>query len=497
MRRLVFRLAAVVIGLAPFLLAEAAFTMLDWGRPTCSEDPFVSFRAVHPLFVLNDDGTRYEIGPSRLGFFRSDSFAAKKPPKEFRIFCLGGSTVQGRPFAIETSFTTWLEISLEAADPSRPWEAVNCGGVSYASYRLVPILEEVLGYEPDLIILYTGHNEFLEDRTYRHIKHLPGVVAGPCELLSRTRTYTLLRQGYLRARGRPYAAPPEDRPVLESEVEAMLEYRGGLEQYHRDEKWRRDTIEHFRYNLYRMVQMAHDAGVDLLLVNPVSNLRDCAPFKTQHRDGLTAEELNEWNALVGKAADCQRNNLHQAIEYLKKAIVIDDRHAGIHYLLAKCQDALGMTDEARRSYLMAKELDICPLRILEPMNRAVLEVARQTDTSLVDVRKLYDELSDAGIPGGYLLIDHIHPSIAGHQLIARALADELVRQGVVSPLPSWKEEEERRFREHLESLDDLYFSKGQQRLEALRCWTQGKATQVRKAPEASGTGGSEKGPEQK
>ena len=94
---------------------------------------------------------------------------ANKSRDEFRIFCLGGSTVQGRPYANETSFTTWLELSLQAADPRRQWQVVNCGGVSYASYRLLPIMKETLQYEPDLYIIYTGQNEFLEERTYGEI----------------------------------------------------------------------------------------------------------------------------------------------------------------------------------------------------------------------------------------------------------------------------------------------------------------------------------------
>ena len=237
--------------------------------------------------------------PLRWFGFRPDGFARENGPKEFRIFCLGGSTVQGSPFAIETAFSTWLELSLQAAEPKRQWDVVNCGGVSYASYRLVPILEEVLGYEPDLIILYTGHNEFLEDR-----------------------------------------------PELESEVDAMLEYRGGLEQYH------------------------------------------------HHRDGLTPEELKRWKALVAEAAEYQSTSMYQATIVLEEALKIDDQHAGLHYLAAKCYDALGRSDQARRSYLNAKELDICPL---------------------VDVRKLYEDLSDSGIPGGYLLLDHVRPSIPGHQ----------------------------------------------------------------------------------
>ncbi|MEX0676367.1 MAG: hypothetical protein WD063_04790, partial [Pirellulales bacterium] len=139
-RRWVFRCLAVLVGLSPLVACEGFCAVFDWGRPGLHDDPFVGFRSVVPLFVLNEDQTRYEIPKARQAYFRPDSFAAKKAPDEFRIFCLGESTVQGNPFTIETSFTTWLEISLRAADASRSWEVVNCGGISYASYRLVPIL---------------------------------------------------------------------------------------------------------------------------------------------------------------------------------------------------------------------------------------------------------------------------------------------------------------------------------------------------------------------
>ena len=107
---------------------------------------------------------------ARQGFFRPESFASHKGSREFRIFCIGESTVQGNPWGIETAFSTWLELSLRAADPSREWQVVNAGGISYASYRLSPIVAEVLQYQPDLLILCVGQNEFLEDRTYAPLR---------------------------------------------------------------------------------------------------------------------------------------------------------------------------------------------------------------------------------------------------------------------------------------------------------------------------------------
>jgi len=468
-RAVLFRLAAVLLALSPFVLAELVFVMLDWGRPTRHDDPFVGFSAVHPLFVPSEDGRRYEIAESRWRCFRPHSFPAAKDANEYRIFCLGGSTVQGRPYAVETSFTTWLELNLKLAEPGRTWRVVNCGGVSYASYRLVPILEEVLAYRPDMIVLYVGHNEFLEDREYAHIRDRSRWVAAPWEWVARTRTYNLLREGYRRAMG---TSDAEGRPVLKADVDAILDYKGGLAKYRRDDRWRRGVIEHFRFNIERLVRMARQAGVNVLLVNPVSNLRDCPPFKSQNRDGLTGEQFERWKAICRVAAG---QSGPRAVKLLREALAIDDQYALVHFRLGKALDGMGEIEQARAAYVRAKELDICPLRMLEPMHEAIGEVARQTGTPLVDARKLIEQCSPDGIPGNVYLCDHVHPKIAAHWLIADALIDELARQQIVRPRPGWRDEQAAMNQQHLASLGPEYLTAGVRRLEALRGWATGRA----------------------
>jgi len=471
---MILRLLTLLLGFSPFVAGEIFFRIVDWGRPEDHGDPFVGFREVLPLFVLNGEGTRYEIARGRQFFFRPDSFAAKKDPREFRIFCLGGSTVQGRPFSVETSFTTWLEMSLQAADPRRPFEVVNCGGISYASYRLVPILTEVLGHEPDLIVLYTGHNEFLEDRTYDHIKEMPWMISKPLELCSRLRTFVLLREGFLRLAGKSSSPPPEDLPILKTEVDARLDHRGALARYHRDEKWRRRVIDHYAFSLQRMVALCKKAGVPVLLLNPVCNLRDCPPFKSEHRDGLTAGELERWRSLREEARSKFGANPARSIQLFREALEIDGEHAALHFELARCLDSTGRIEEAREEYRLARELDICPLRILDAMNDAVVSTAGKSGTALVDIRGLFEELSDRGIPGNDWLLDHVHPSIRGHQKIAEALAGKMVDMGLLHPLEGWAERRDQRYKIHQASLDDFYFARGMQRLEAVRAWARGQ-----------------------
>jgi lysophospholipase L1-like esterase len=478
-RRLVLRALAIGIGLLPFVACEAVLRVVDWPRARAQDDPFVGFSQVHPLFVLDPSGQRYEIPPARYKFFGPESFQAVKPPGEFRIFCLGGSTVLGRPFAKETSYTTWLELSLKSADPSHPWRVINCGGVSYASYRLVEILREVLRHQPDLIILHTGHNEFLEDRTYQHLKQVPWLVRRPLELASRLRTFALLRKAVealtSRRRGAEGTAA---KPVLGPEVEARLDYEGGLAAYHEDPDWRRDVVDHFAFNLRRMVRMAQDAHVPVILVNPVYNL-DTPPFKSEHWKGLSAAGRRRFEALWDEARAHYTDDLPRAIALLERAVAIDDHHAGVHYALAKCYQQAGRLDEARASFLEAKERDVCPLRSIEPINRAILDVGQDTGTPVVDLVPIFTERSRGGILGDDLLVDHVHPSIQGHQLIARVLVDELKREGVVTPRPGWEAERDRLYREQLASLDDFYYLRGQKQLGNLRLWAQGRGNRVR------------------
>jgi lysophospholipase L1-like esterase len=477
-----FRLLAVLIGLLPLAAFEGMCAVFDWGRPSLHDDPFVGFRAVRPLFVRGDDGTRYEIPQSRYGFFRPESFAAVKPRGEFRAFCLGESTVQGNPWGIETSFTTWLEIALGAADNSRQWEVVNCGGVSYASYRLTPILQEVLDYQPDLVILCVGHNEFLESRTFESVKDRGPALNAALGAASQLRTFTLLREGYLRLQGKP--AVPQSRPILPTEVEALLDYRGGLETYHRDEAWHRGVIAQYEYNLRRMIGLCRAARVPLILIDPVCNLADSPPFKSEHDRHLPAERLAEWEATCKAARKHLRGedrDLAKATARFEEACRIDPLHAAAFYNLGKCYEAAGNWPAARAAYIAAKELDVCPLRILEPMHEIVQRIARETDTPLLNAQQLFAERSTGGVVGGEWLVDHVHPKIEGHQLLADQLLARMASLDMVQPRGDWQAQKQARFEEHFQSLDNLYFMRGVQHLESLRGWAAGRARKLRPA----------------
>ncbi len=466
-----FRLAAVGFGLLLLGLAEALCWCFDWGRPSQTDDPFVGFREIHPLFEPDETGERYEIPPARLKFFAKESFPVKKGQNTFRIFCLGGSTVQGRPWSTPTSFTTFLELALKEADPRRDWEVINCGGVSYASYRLVPILKECLNYEPDLFILCTGHNEFLEDRTYGHIKRAPAALRVSQKIFGRLRTFTLIREAVQKVR----KTPAKHRPQLSGETEPILDYHDSLKAYHRDPAWRAGVMAHYASNLSRMIGMAREAEVPMLVVLPPSNLGDCPPFKSEHKPGLSAAEEMRFDDFIRQAHELYKTDLPQAVGQLKSALAIDDEYAGTWYELGQCYRTLGLAAQAREAFVRARDEDICPLRMLSPMEAALKRTVRETETPWLNAHALLEADCRQRILDDKWLIDHVHPTIPGYEKIADALLEKLAEQGFAQPSKNWQTQVHRVYEKHVESLGDFYWSDGMRTLEAVRGWTQGRA----------------------
>jgi hypothetical protein len=143
---------------------------------------------------------------------------------------------------------------------------------------------------------------------------------------------------------------------------------------------------------------------------------------------------------------------------------------------------MGQFREAKAEYIRAKDEDICPLRMLDRMHEITVRVARQTGTPLLDVRRIFEERSENGIPGDDLLIDHVHPRIDGHQLIAQKLLDEMVRQELLALAPGWQDRQKALYAERWKTLAPNYFPESVERLRGLRRWSQGRSFRLQ--PEA-------------
>ena len=105
------------------------------------------------------------------------------------------------------------------------------------------------------------------------------------------------------------------------------------------------------------------------------------------------------------------------------------------------------------------------------MHEAIRDVAAQYHVPLLDVKALIAERTEDGIVGDEWLLDHVHPSIAGHQLIAEALCRVMEEMELMYTPEGWRAARDELWRRHLSSLDELYFAQGALRLKRLNEWS--------------------------
>ncbi len=403
------------------------------------EDPFVGFAGKVPLFVPEHsaDGDDWLVTANgKLELFNLQRFPTRKAPHTFRIFCLGGSTTYGRPYADGTSFAGWLRTILPAIDPARRWEVINAGGISYASYRVARLMEEIAHYEPDLLIVYSGQNEFLEERTYSSIRDLPGPVRELSAILARTRSWTVMASAMKRLGLSADEGGEEERFLLPEAVAATLDRSAGLDLYRRDDELREQILRHYRASLQRMAAIARSAGSALIFVTPASNLRSSSPFKSEHTQGVPPEQLARSEQLLEIGRRQNRTGAWaEALSTLDEALALDPRFAALHYQRGLALFALERFAEAKQAFVRARDEDVCPLRFLSEMGLVLEEVSASTGTRLVDFVDLLERDLERrrghSILGKEDFLDHVHPTIGGHRRLALALTEAMRQDGLL------------------------------------------------------------------
>lgn len=425
-----------------FLLLELLLAVAGIQPTGANHDPFVGFESSIPLYVqqTHDGQPWMRTANNKLSYFNAQRFPKRKAANTTRIFCLGGSTTFGRPYNDTTSFAGWLRELLPVADASNHWEVINAGGISYASYRVAAVMEELASYSPDLFIIYTGHNEYLEERTYSDLKNSSPVIRRLNSPLFQTRTFSVIHRSLTSLEASLTKTPSNrsDRFTLPSEVDAILDHSAGPEAYHRDNLRHPEVLKHFDFNLARMVRIARSVNASVIFVTPASNLKDFSPFKSEHRSDLGDEQRQQWFRLFEKGAQHQaQGDLDQALSSFAAANRIDNGQADLHYRIAKLLFAKEEFVAARAAFQRAIDTDVCPLRATSEIQRRIERTAISHRVPLVDFDSI---LKDAclekhghGNPGSEYFLDHVHPTIETNRLLALAIIEAMRQAGSVKP----------------------------------------------------------------
>ncbi len=140
-------------------------------------------------------------------------------PEEGRVVCLGESTMAGTPFDYQFSL---CELVADGLDPEA--EVVNLAGQGMDSNHVRALADLVCAHPQTVVLVYSGHNEFLNLRHFRHVG-IGRALSPVAEFLSGFRVYRAIRSLVASAPDR--AADTSDAEVDDATV--MARYRENLE----------------------------------------------------------------------------------------------------------------------------------------------------------------------------------------------------------------------------------------------------------------------------
>lgn len=414
-RRWLFRAAAMSLVFVLLAVIELALRLAGSGQELVLVK-HAGPQAPAGTFLLNPEIDRVYYGPSDLNGPESRPFLLPKPKDTYRIVVIGGSTVVGFPYSQDLAFPRFLELALRQQAPDRTIEVLNAGIVAVNTFGEADMVEQAVACSPDLIVVYTGHNEFIG----------PGGVASKFGGVSSAWTPAL----FTVRRTRSYQLAMRNLIPKKTETQQLVSQLLGDEAVTYDGPKFRRAERSFRDNLNRMVRVCAEARLPLLLTTPVVNLRSYAPISSLHRDDLTSRKRAAWQEGFDQGEKLLLEEKYAAaLDSLDQALAIDDGHALLAFRRGQALQGLQRWDEARAAYRRACDLDGCRFRAPSSFGRIAREVAETAEAStthFIDTDSKFARGVPNGIPGAESLLEHVHFTNAGNWRMALILAEKIV-----------------------------------------------------------------------
>ena len=237
--------AGMFVAAAGLIVLSALAAGEAWLR-TAPPEPIERF---HPFLQGASPRNDPALHTNRYGF-RGEEIVSPKPPGEFRVFVLGGSTAFCERLPYEQNPARLLEQALRARYPGRDIRVWNAGYLWYTSeHSLLQYLTTVKDLEPDMIVMWHGINDLIRSFSppvYAHGEYRAdyGHFAGPAgamvqERFSRPllRVRLLALEWFLPRLGNLLAPLYSDLrearrpPVAVREFPSLAAYRRNLESF--------------------------------------------------------------------------------------------------------------------------------------------------------------------------------------------------------------------------------------------------------------------------
>lgn len=427
-----------------FALLEGVLRFIDYGGDlSLFHEAAVNGKA---YYTINPDVTkRYFRTIQVRAIVSNEMFEKEKGPNTYRIFCLGESSTLGYPYMFNGSFPSMLKDRLESMWPDENIEVVNLGITAVNSFTVADFARELVGYKPDALLVYCGHNEFYGALGVGSTEGL-----GKSRWVVRTylamegwRTFRLLRDGVNAARTMFGSDPTQrrDATVMEGMVRNR-EIRFGSDDYIA-------AKNNFRGNLEEIAQVAAAHNIRVVFGTLVSNLGGLAPFVSTFSTGTERAKRDEWARFYEEAEGSLAKKEYFAAEAsLLSAIKIDSLVAKEHFVLAGVYENSGRYEAALKEYRLARDYDALRFRAPSEFNDIIHDVASRYQVPVAECEELIQKSSEHGIIGDEFAVEHVHLNVDGYFLLSKAFYQVLGENGFIESRDRWNWKLERRDSEY-------------------------------------------------
>ncbi len=381
----------------------------------------------YPLVI--EDGENYKLNQNfpQKYFSKQDivipqlidqKFTKNKEKNSVRLICLGGSTTAGFPYEVNINFPYFIKSRLQWLFPEKNIEVINLGISAINSHAVVDFLPELINLDPDMVLIYMGHNEFYGALGLASIESI-GSNRAFIKIyleLKEFRTYQLVHSIVWDLLNIFKSDPNQkQRCTLMEEVISQSQIPYKSELYIK-------TIENFHYNLEDIVEFLSENKIPVLISDVVSNIKDQSPLGA---DDIFINDPNIKQQFQKAVAYGNDNNLELAKTTYEEIIISDSTIASVLYNYAKCLYNLSYFQKSKKYFLKARDYDLMRFRAPEEINTIIKKICSNTNAVLVSSDSVFQSNSEHNITGKDLFLEHLHPNVKGYYLIASSFIEGL------------------------------------------------------------------------
>ena len=359
-------------------------------------------------------------------------FKQQKSPSSLRVVIMGGSTAAGFPYGRFGSPAGMLQYQLIAMYPERDIEVISVAMSSVNSYALRDIADEVAAINPDAVIIYSGHNEYLGVMGVGSNYSLADSYATNL-LFLKLKDLRLFQLLQWLLTSDPTKNSGEESSKIYSDPISSQGARTVMAKMAKERNILFDSdlyqagLDQFANNLQAIINTFTHHKIPVVIGNLVANEKSLVPFQSSPKEAPSLAQLLATDSITNDKLT------NEKLSAAKQNIESFPTSADAHYALGQLYlDGAGdLTTETRHQTALShfrRALDLDSLRFRAPtaFNDIIQQTRNVRGVTVADVEAKFRQHSQFGIIGEELLLEHVHPNVKGYELLSEVLLESLL-----------------------------------------------------------------------